>query len=342
MEFFIYNQLQIFIKMEGVKMIKRILILISALLLILVGCSKESGHDEIKKLPSQKEVEFNHGEQKFKVIPFYKEVLDYTKKANEEPALNNNDLYNDTVTQPLREKITDNKLTLSTDLSNFLTTTRDVNRLEKYSKELLMKQNKINNAIKDALISSSKELSGGDKVVVVMPINPEVPIDDMNGVAAWTLSQNFILLQINPNFSEDQLKYTIAHEYHHTVNMEDSIGSSLLDFVVFEGKGDTFAKMIYPDIEVSWTQDVPEDLIMDALEQLKKHGSSFDQELYNEFMNGNATKNIPKWANYIIGYKIMQSYLIRNQNSTIKEWTALDPKKIIQGSEYKYLLESNN
>lgn len=306
---------------------------------MLVACSKESNQVDMKELPSQSEVEFNQGNQKFKVIPFYEEILDYTQKAVEDPGLNNNDTYYDMVTQPLREKISENNLNLSTDVSNFLTTTRDVNGLENYSKELLLQQDKINNAIKEALIASSKKLSGEDKVVMVMPINPEVPIDDMNGVAAWTLSQNLILLQISPDFSEDQLKYTIAHEYHHTVNMEDSIGSSLLDFVVFEGKGDSFAKIIYPNIEVSWTQDVPEDLLKDALEQLKENGNGFDQELYNEFMNGNDTKNIPKRANYIIGYKIMQSYLSENKNSTIEEWTALDPKKIIQGSEYKYLLE---
>lgn len=79
-------------------------------------------------------------------------------------------------------------------------------------------------------------------------------------------------------------------------------------------------------------------MIKNALFELADKRSSFDPETYNDFMSGNDSKNIPKRASYMIGYKIMQSYLEQNPNTEMEEWTALDSKEIVQKSEYGYLI----
>jgi len=311
-------------------------------LILTVGCSQESGKESTrsKELPSQKTSEFSQGKQHFKVIPFYEEVLKYTEVSNEISDQTGIQIHDDKVMQPFREELAEGNLNLNMDVSQYLTPTRYVQNLKEDSVELLKRQEEINRGIKQALSSSSKLLSGGNKTVFVMPANPELPLEDMNGVAAWTLSDNVILLQINPNFTDKQLTYTVAHEYHHSVNMErNSVGSTILDFVIFEGKADSFAKIVYPETDVQWTKPIPDEMIKDALFELAGKRSSFDYETYNEFMSGNDSKNIPKRANYMIGYKIMQSYLEQNPKSEMEEWTDLDSNEIVQKSEYDYLIK---
>ncbi|WP_409293837.1 hypothetical protein V1498_11715 [Peribacillus sp. SCS-26] len=58
-------------------------------------------------------------------------------------------------------------------------------------------------AIKEALIQSSKALPGGEKNVIVMPANPEWPLEETNGIAAFTVSKNFILLQVQPSVTKN-------------------------------------------------------------------------------------------------------------------------------------------
>ncbi|WRP07249.1 DUF2268 domain-containing putative Zn-dependent protease [Rossellomorea aquimaris] len=227
---------------------KYMIFFISTLILI-VGCSKESGKKSTlsEELPSQKTSEFSQGEQHFKVIPLYEEVIDYTEviiKNSDQPE---NEIYDDKVIQPFRQQLTEGNLNLKMDISQYLIPTRYAQDLNDYSVDLLNRQDEINNLIEKALSDSSKLLSGGDKTVFVMSANPEMPLEDMNGVAAWTLSDNVILIQMNPEFTNRQLTYTVAHEYHHTVTMEkSSVGGTFLDFVIFEGKADSFAKIVYP------------------------------------------------------------------------------------------------
>ncbi|WP_409293838.1 DUF2268 domain-containing putative Zn-dependent protease [Peribacillus sp. SCS-26] len=62
-------------------------------------------------------------------------------------------------------------------------------------------------------------------------------------------------------------------------------------------------------------------------------------QVYADFMNGSESKHIPPFSNYTIGYKIMQSYLQKNPQVKTNEWTVLNPKEILQNSDYPYLLK---
>ncbi|MBM7694744.1 uncharacterized protein YjaZ [Peribacillus deserti] len=320
---------------------KKYLFIFIYTLILIAGCTYEVSKKSqtLKELPAQKAAKFSQGKQNFKIIPLYEEVLEYTEAVSKKSDLSENDLYADKVIKPFREKITKNNLNIVNDFSEYLAPTRDVQDLKDNSIQLLKRQDDINKAIKQSLLDSSKFLSGGDRTVFVMTANPEWPLEDMNGISAITVSEDFILIQIDPSVTEKHLKYAVAHEYHHTINMEkNSVGSTVLDWVVFEGKGDAFAKLVYPETEVQWTKPIPDDLIKDPLSELKKEGNSSDFQIYNEFIYGNNSKNIPMRANYMIGNKIMQSYFKKNQNAKIEEWTTLDSREIVRSSEYGYLI----
>ncbi|MGD6962462.1 DUF2268 domain-containing protein [Fictibacillus phosphorivorans] len=158
----------------------------------------------------------------------------------------------------------------------------------------------------------------------------------MQGVTGWTLSENAILIQIDPSFSENALKYTIAHEYHHTKNFESTtdLNFTLIDKFIFEGKADNFATIIYPHHKTAWTEPLSEIDLNHVLTQLSADSSSLDPYLYQEYFEGNPVKNIPKWSNYKVGYAMTKSFIENHSQLSIEEWTKLGTKEIIQKSNY--------
>ncbi|WP_409294011.1 DUF2268 domain-containing protein [Peribacillus sp. SCS-26] len=311
---------------------KRTLIMLVSMFFLLSGCSEETNtaNKSSEHAPTQKAIEFSQGNQKFRIIPFNNEVLEYTETVNKKSNLDVNKIYDDKVIKQFRKKVMEYDLNLKNDFSQFLSPTQYALDLNVNASKLLKREKKINEAIKQSLIDSSNILSGGDKTVLVMPANPEVPIEETDGVSGLTISDNFILIQIDPSVTEEHLKYAIAHEYHHTINIEkNSIGSSVLDGVIFEGKADSFAHIVYPKTVVQWTKPIADEEIKDALSALKN-----ESVFYNQLMLGDSAKNIPARSNYIIGYKIMQSYLKKYPKVKIEDWTTLAPNEILKNSTY--------
>ncbi|WP_277584648.1 DUF2268 domain-containing putative Zn-dependent protease [Psychrobacillus antarcticus] len=71
-----------------------------------------------------------------------------------------------------------------------------------------------------------------------------------------------MILQIGTSFSENMLKYVVAHEYHHAINILANGEISfytVLDRILFEGKVDSFARIVYPDLSSPWTESLSEE-----------------------------------------------------------------------------------
>ena len=67
--------------------------------------------------------------------------------------------------------------------------------------------------------------------------------------------EQFIVLQIAPQkYNEEMIPYTIAHEYHHTVYFEKVKNQKrdLIDYVLIEGKADSFANLVIPDMVMAF------------------------------------------------------------------------------------------
>ena len=313
-------------------------------LLFLASCSSEPTENKEEKdtIPAQNEVSFSHNEQDFKIIPFYEEVLEYTNYVKNNPSQSNPSAYVEKVLEPLKEKSSMNYLNLD---YPFLSST-EIDKLEDNTVKLLQNQEHINELIEEALIKSAEHLPGGDKNVYVMTLRPEdnFVVENMKGVFGLVYSENSIFIQIDPSFSEELLKYTVAHEYHHTVNIQthgDSSYNTMLDLIIVEGKADSFASFIYPEVKAPWTEPLSDESEEKILEELRADANSTSTsfKIYNKYFKGNSTKGIPLWSNYKIGYQIMQSYLEMNPNVPILDWTRLLSKDILQDSEYNQLLK---
>lgn len=191
--------------------------------------------------------------------------------------------------------------------------------------------------IKETLEKSSNLLHGGKTTIYLFPFNPDqyTIISQMSGVTAFATSNQIIVLQIAPQkYKEEMLKYTVAHEYHHIVYFEDKKDKQrdLFDYILSEGKADSFATLINPEINVPWTDELSPDEELTIWDWAKDKRYSFNNNDLAEMNAGNGV--IPKWSDYKIGYQIMQDFLQKNPDIPIKEWTFMDSDEILKRSRF--------
>ncbi|XXM72507.1 DUF2268 domain-containing protein [Lysinibacillus sphaericus] len=318
-----------------------IILFVLILVILQTACSQEEKNITVltEDLPRQKTETFSAGGQSFTIFPFYEETLDYIEVVEENNLLNTLGTYRYTVKDALLERMSEQKMILKREIPPNVTITHSINELKEQTAQLIRDQDTTNEAIQNALDASTGVLSGGDKTIYVLPVNPDLPMEGMGGAAAWTLDEDVILLLLDPSYEEDRLFYTIAHEYHHAVLMEsDPIYDSLLDFVLFEGKGDAFAQIVFPDVKIPWTKKVKDNELEVAFSQLEDRGMTTEMELYHSWELGDPAMNIPRWANYRIGNLIMQSYLENHPGVPVEEWTSLGAEELVRESDYEELL----
>ena len=310
---------------------KKMVFIIFSLSVLLTSCSIKIEKVESPSKPIiQGPLLLKHHEQEFKIINYYQESLDFLANAKKEP--NNLDmLYRQSVIEELK-----NNGFGYDQLSDWMfTTPTNLEALEDTVNTLIDKQDLLNESIKQALVDSVNLLPGGNKTVHILPARPEFFLHDRY-VLGVVWNENSMLIVINPSFLEEELKFTVAHEYHHTIYYETvkKRPYDLLENIIVEGKATMFQKMIYPDMEVpgiskfSIQDDKVWTIFMDNLE-------STDLELREDFRLGNQGKGIPTWSTYNIGYQVMESLLEENPNLSIEEWTLMSSKDILEKSEFK-------
>lgn len=327
---------------------KRLLVFVFLIILIaLAGCNNDSGktgtsrknddNSMKEELSTKKNVpssfSFTYKDQQFEVVYYYKNFLEYIEKAEKQPD-NLNGLYIETIINPIAE---DRGVRLSK-VWGFGTPTQ-LEILEKYLQSLIDNQDTIHKLIVDSLKKSADKLQpGADKTIFVLPANPEDKdvMESVLGVSAFAWNENFISLQIAPPFfDQSSLKQAVAHEYHHTVFFENNeLGYTLLETVLIEGKADTFAKIIYPDIQMPWSNFSSEENEGQTWEVLKENMTSTMPSIQDDFFLGNTSKGLPQWANYKIGNKIIESFIEEYPNISIAEWTDMLANEILKKSNY--------
>jgi uncharacterized protein YjaZ len=308
-----------------------------SILFLLISCSNKSNNEE--ELPSQVSVEFSNHEQNFRILPLYEEVLNYTKGMKNAELKENKQVYIDNVIKPFQEIASEKNINIGNGgyFSHF-SPSKQIEKLEENTIKLLKNQDLINSLIKESLLKSSQALGGIGKTVFVMPLSPEntFSIQKMEGLTGVALNENTILISIDPSFLEDALKYGVAHEYHHTVRMENEGGiKTLLDSFITEGGADVFARSIYPDKTPPWIQEpLSEESIDIILEGLKENLNSNDNDIYLDYRAGNPSKEIPLWSTYRMGYLIAESYIGNHPDKSVEEWTQLGAEEVLKGSDY--------
>lgn len=316
---------------------KRLPALIMMLSFIIVLVSYDNQSDDLSL-----SYKFTYNGQRFEIISLYREVLHYTALIKKEPSLDNKLVYYEKVILPFYDLA--KKKNIAVDgYHSYFSPTRIEQKLEDNTLELFHMQEGINTRIQQSIVNSANLLPGKKKTIFVMPFNPDHSsmIADMEGVTGVAFNENVMLLQIDPSYSEKALDYVVAHEYNHTIAMENRrvLNNSLLTSIILEGKADSFAGILYPDQIVPWLEPLSIESEKMVFDEIREHLGSAYSSLYDDLLLGSG--RIPRWSNYKIGYTIMQSFLKNNPDLSIGEWTRLGAKKILQGSDYWDLLTIN-
>ncbi|WP_226671968.1 DUF2268 domain-containing protein [Rossellomorea aquimaris] len=307
-------------------------LLISAFCFMFMGCSN---HEQVKKKEPESHITFSQEEQKFEIIYMYDEMQEYIDTVREQTGKSNETVFIEKVFEPFKKKSDMEEISLRYTFDP----SSEVDKLGQSIKELEKNKDMTNRIIKEALLKSAKELPGKDKKYIIMPANPEdtFTVEQMGGVSGFVLSEDVIVLQLSPSMQEDILKYTVAHEYNHLLAEESNQGMirTILGGVVLEGKADAFAHTIYPKIEVPWQEPMTMEEREKVVAEITELRYSSDMKTYEKLREGNSSKDIPQWANYKIGYEIVQSYRKKHPEVSIGRWTSMHEAEIIAGSDFE-------
>lgn len=291
--------------------------------------------------PQFQRTSFEQAGQEFCIVSAYTGMGDYAKAARMKSSRMNY-LYNHFVYEPLWKNFAE------TGEYSFITTSlespiNDFAGLER-SVELLS-QSGVEDVVKEALLKTAAVLPGPNTTVHLLAMNPQYKylfeqnnLSELNtGVMAITVGAGKIIVSIDPTVHtwRDVLPFVIAHEYHHsawTARNFETIDFSLLEYLVFEGRADSFAKIIFPQTDTPWTHIIDSVQEKSVWERLKGKLNRREAKLNDSIMNGDV--GIPAGSGYTIGFHIVQSFLKNNPQMDILQWTDLDAGTIYEKSGY--------
>lgn len=160
----------------------------------------------------------------------------------------------------------------------------------------------------------------------------------MNGVFGFTAGSKQVLISLDSTIKgwEKMLSYAIAHEYNHAYWTKENFAKltqwTVLDYLVFEGKGDYFAKLLYPKIKTPWTEALSSEKKTALWNRLQPELNNQDFSFQAEVMFG--SQKFPLWGGYSLGYDIVQSSLSKDLSILPEIWVNLNPNTITETSSY--------
>lgn len=306
-----------------------------SILLVLTGCQKFESNENQEDNTITQEFLLNHSDkqQKFKIISAYKLIPNYINEVENQKVDNEEDyikLFHNEVIAPVWEDCFENGEYIAI-MDYYLNhPKKDIEKLKKLSKN--MSEEDMEKEVKHALEKSAKLLNGPDTNVCILPsISHQDPAKAVN-VGKGKIT---VLYKETSFKSKLDLASTIAHEYHHSVWTDKYYDSAinettLIDVIMFEGKAETFKKMVYPEAEVPEIEKGKEEYYW---EQLKDSLNSTDPSFINKVMIGGGG-TYPFLYGYGLGYRILDE-LLDNNDMTVEEWTEMEPENIIKQSNFE-------
>lgn len=223
----------------------------------------------------------------------------------------------------------------------FATPINNTSELKKSIARITQNQKTIKTTIIGALKKSRQYIENDSLTIYIIPANPESRqiMEHMGGIMGLTAASKQIILAIEPDILgwENMLEYAVAHEYNHAywsnVNFGKLAKWTLLNYMVFEGRGDYFAHLLYPNVVTPWTLALTENQKLDLWNRIKPNLQSEDIRFQMEVMFG--SRNYPVWGGYSLGYDIVLTALTNNKKLKPDNWTNLGSDKILELSKYK-------
>ncbi|MYL31281.1 MULTISPECIES: DUF2268 domain-containing putative Zn-dependent protease [Halobacillus] len=185
----------------------------------------------------------------------------------------------------------------------------------------------------EALEKSADALQGQDTTVCILP-RGNLDYGGVN-VGAGKVSVFYF-----PQFSKERLKQTVAHEYHHSVWTEKIARNyewDLLGSIIFEGKAEYFASLLYGEPVVK-TYHMDDEQEKQLWNRVKDSLGSTEDDLVNTVLYGDGNE-FPYSFGYITGYHIVRDYVENHPETTVEEWTKLTPEVLYDKSGYEESLK---
>jgi uncharacterized protein YjaZ len=250
-------------------------------------------------------------------------------------------IYNEKVLTPIFNKYFKNSEYSDIVKDFFSSPIKNTFELKQSIDRIALNKATIENKIMGAINKSRRSIDSDSLTIYVIPVNPNLKqiIEEMSGVMGLTAGSKQIILTIDPDILgwENMLEYAVAHEFNHAywtnLNFDKSTHWTLLDYLIFEGKGDYFAHSLYPNVIAPWTMALNEDQISNLWNKIKPNLQSEDIGLQMEIMFG--SNKYPVWGGYSIGYHIVKTALENNKNLEADYWTNLKAINILRESTYK-------
>ena len=268
---------------------------------------------------------------------FYTSFIDKVKMSNRSL----DSIYKETIPTPLCDKYFQKSEYGFIVKDFFATPIKNTSELSKSINRITLNQEIIKTKIIGALKKSRQYIGNDSLSIYIIPVNPDnrSVIRTMTGIMGLTAGSKQIILTIEPDILgwENMLEYAVAHEFNHAywtnVNFGKSAKWTLLDYLVFEGRGDYFAHLLYPNIVAPWTIALTENQKTDLWNKIKPNLQSEDISYQTEVMFG--SNNYPVWGGYTIGYDLVLRALTNNKKLNPNNWTNLSSDKILELSKYK-------
>ncbi len=212
---------------------------------------------------------------------------------------------------------------------------------EKLKEEIeILKSYDFKRIVESTFTKVVKELPGPDTKILFIPANPqykEIFESYEIGITAVTVGTGKIIVSINPTINnwEQLLPYTLAHEYHHSVwtsrNFE-TVDFTPLEYLILEGRADSFAKKLFPDTKHPFIKTLHKDQEKRVWKLIKPDMHDRASELNDNMMSG--TNEIPTGSVYSIGFNIIESFKTNNPQISDKELIDMTPEQILLLSKY--------
>ncbi|MFZ0368392.1 MAG: DUF2268 domain-containing putative Zn-dependent protease [Halobacillus sp.] len=315
------------------------------LLTILIGCEEETSN----KLNNQKtdtstpaEKTSNQDEyiiekttedgQTLRIFSAYEYVEEYVKKAEETDARSERKKFWKTI---VMDHVQESCLSgeYSQLVKEYVST--PPRELKEVKDDITMiRASELENTALQALKKSADTLPGEDTTVCLLP-QGEMSFPGVT-VGAGKIS----LFNVS-SVSKDRLKHTVAHEYHHSTWTADYTRNDewdLLGSIVFEGKAEYFASLLYgtPPTEVSSRMGKEQERAL--WKQVKSSLDSRDASRVNRVLYGEKGE-FPPGFGYITGYHIVEKFAEKHPEASIDEWTKMPPEQLYEKSRYEEFLK---
>ncbi|MCZ2459174.1 MAG: DUF2268 domain-containing protein [Chitinophagales bacterium] len=219
---------------------------------------------------------------------------------------------------------------------------KNISNLPKYISDISDNRKEVETIISSAFLRCNDYLKNDSLIFYVVPAlaDKKEVLNEMGGVAGFTPGSQQIILQVDFNIKtwKEALKYTIAHEFNHACLIKKTPAEmrewTLLRYLVFEGKAEAFASLVYP-LE---KEKIPNTFSLTDNEKkalwlkIKPDLQSDNWDIFMEVMFG--SKNYPHYGGYTLGFDIIQTAFKNHPEILKTNWTYLDADSFLKLSDY--------